>query len=75
LSIAGGVIILLLWKVVPIFATLFAGLGAELPLPTKIVINLSNFVAAFSDCLSLWEARHHLWFENVVRNCARALCD
>jgi len=40
----------LLWKVVPIFATLFAGLGAELPLPTKIVINLSNSWAAFSDC-------------------------
>jgi type IV pilus assembly protein PilC len=46
LSIAGGVIILLLWKVVPIFATLFAGLGAELPLPTRIVIVLSNFVGS-----------------------------
>src|SRR6202521_429203 len=38
LSIAGGVIFLLLWKVVPIFATLFAGLGVDLPLPTRIVI-------------------------------------
>ena len=28
--IAGGVIFLLLWKVVPIFATLFAGLGVDL---------------------------------------------
>jgi type IV pilus assembly protein PilC len=36
LTVAGGVIILLLWKVVPIFATLFAGLGVDLPLPTKI---------------------------------------
>ena len=34
LTVAGGVIILLLWKVVPIFATLFAGLGVILPLPT-----------------------------------------
>lgn len=46
LSIAGGVIILLLWKVVPIFATLFAGLGAELPLPTRVVIKLSDFVGS-----------------------------
>jgi len=46
LSVAGGVITLLLWKVVPIFATLFAGLGVDLPLPTKIVITLSNFVGS-----------------------------
>jgi type IV pilus assembly protein PilC len=46
LTIAAGVIILLLWKVVPIFATLFAGLGVDLPLPTKIVIALSNFVGS-----------------------------
>src|SRR5712692_9378471 len=47
LSVAGGVITLLLWKVVPIFATLFAGLGVDLPLPTKIVIGLSNFVGSY----------------------------
>jgi type IV pilus assembly protein PilC len=46
LGIAGGVIALLLWKVVPIFVTLFAGLGAALPLPTRIVIGLSNFVGS-----------------------------
>src|SRR5246500_2500662 len=46
LSIAGGVITLLLWKVVPIFATLFAGLGVDLPLPTKIVIAMSNFIGS-----------------------------
>jgi type IV pilus assembly protein PilC len=48
LAIAGGVIFLLLWKVVPIFATLFAGLGVDLPLPTRIVIGLSNAVATFA---------------------------
>jgi type IV pilus assembly protein PilC len=47
LTIAGGVIVLLLWKVVPIFATLFAGLGATLPLPTRIVIQLSNIVGSW----------------------------
>jgi type IV pilus assembly protein PilC len=46
LTIAGGVITLLLWKVVPVFATLFAGLGVDLPLPTRIVISLSNFVGS-----------------------------
>ncbi|HEV2340178.1 MAG TPA: type II secretion system F family protein [Candidatus Acidoferrales bacterium] len=46
LGIAAGVIALLLWKVVPIFVTLFAGLGADLPLPTRMVIGLSNFVGS-----------------------------
>ena len=46
LGIAASVIALLLWKVVPIFVTLFAGLGADLPLPTRIVIGLSNFVGS-----------------------------
>jgi type IV pilus assembly protein PilC len=48
LVIAGGVILLLLWKVVPIFANLFAGLGVDLPLPTKIVIGLSHAIATFA---------------------------
>src|SRR5271165_2765499 len=37
---------LLKW-VVPIFANLFAGLGVDLPLPTRIVIGLSAFVQTF----------------------------
>jgi type IV pilus assembly protein PilC len=53
LTVAAGVIILLLWKVVPIFATLFAGLGVDLPLPTKIVINLSNIVGSIFGFLIL----------------------
>lgn len=47
-SIAGGVIFLLLWKVVPIFATLFAGLQVELPLPTRIVIGLSTAIGTLA---------------------------
>ncbi|MFQ5724204.1 MAG: type II secretion system F family protein, partial [Terriglobia bacterium] len=45
ISIMVAVVTLLLWKVVPTFITLFAGLGAELPLPTKIVMSLSNIVS------------------------------
>jgi type IV pilus assembly protein PilC len=37
---------LLKW-VVPIFANLFAGLGVDLPAPTRFVIGLSNFVGQF----------------------------
>ena len=47
LGIAGAVILLLMWQVVPIFATLFAGLGVDLPLPTRIVIGISHAVASF----------------------------
>src|SRR6202142_1183670 len=46
MGIAGLVIILLLWKVVPIFVDLFNGLGVDLPLPTRIVIMLSHFVGS-----------------------------
>lgn len=47
LSIMVLVIILLLWKVVPVFSKLFLDLGADLPLPTRLVIRLSNFVGSW----------------------------
>jgi len=47
LTIAVGVIILILWKVVPIFVNLFASLDAGLPLPTRLVIGASNFVGRY----------------------------
>ena len=45
--IAALVVGAILWKVIPTFATLFAGLGAQLPLPTRVVIAMSNFVVAW----------------------------
>jgi type IV pilus assembly protein PilC len=42
ITIAALVVVVILWKVIPTFASLFAGLGAELPLPTLIVIWMSN---------------------------------
>ena len=53
LGVAAAVIVLLLWKVVPIFSTLFEGLGVALPLPTRIVIGLSNFVGSIFGLLIL----------------------
>jgi type IV pilus assembly protein PilC len=41
-SMATLVVAVILWKVVPTFAELFTGLGAELPLPTRVVIGLSH---------------------------------
>jgi type IV pilus assembly protein PilC len=46
-SIAVLIVGALLKWVVPIFANLFVGLGVALPLPTRIVIGLSNFVGHF----------------------------
>src|SRR5215813_5880674 len=45
--IAGAVVGVILWKVIPTFAALFAGLGADLPLPTRIVIALSNNLVSY----------------------------
>jgi type IV pilus assembly protein PilC len=45
--IAAVVVTVILWKVIPTFASLFAGLGAELPLPTRVVIAMSNGVVRF----------------------------
>jgi len=42
MTIAALVVAVILWKVIPTFAQLFAGLGAELPLPTRVVIWASN---------------------------------
>ena len=47
ISIACIVVAVILWKVIPVFASLFASLGAELPLPTRVVIAMSNFIASF----------------------------
>jgi len=47
ISIAVVIVALILWKVIPTFAAMFAGLGAELPLPTQVVIWLSNALVRF----------------------------
>jgi len=49
--IATVVVGVILWKVIPTFANLFAGLGAQLPLPTRVVIALSNNLVRFGPFL------------------------
>ena len=47
IAIAMIVVAVILLKVIPTFAALFTGLGAELPLPTRLVIMASNFLARY----------------------------
>jgi len=45
--IAAIVVTVILWKVIPTFAAMFSGLGAQLPLPTRIVIAMSNGIVRY----------------------------
>ena len=46
-SAAMGCISILLIFVIPIFSAMFEEMGQELPLPTKIVVNLSDFLIGY----------------------------
>ena len=46
LVVALLVLVVMLLKVVPEFQKMFSGMGAELPLPTQIVVNMSEFMQA-----------------------------
>jgi type IV pilus assembly protein PilC len=45
--IAGVVVSAILWKVIPTFAAMFAGLGSQLPMPTRVVIALSDGLVSY----------------------------
>lgn len=45
-AIAAAVVGVILWKVIPTFAVLFEGVGATLPLPTRLVIAASDSLVA-----------------------------
>lgn len=45
--IAALVVFIILWKVIPVFAQLFSGMGAEMPFLTRMVIGASNFIARY----------------------------
>jgi len=45
--IAVVVVAAILWKVIPTFAQMFAGMGAQLPLPTRVVIAASDGLVAY----------------------------
>lgn len=45
--IAVLVVVVILWKVIPVFASLFSGLGGELPFLTRVVVGASNFLGRY----------------------------
>ena len=45
-TVAVGVVTILLLYVIPVFAELYGGMGKALPAPTQITINVSNFFRA-----------------------------
>jgi type IV pilus assembly protein PilC len=45
--IASLVVAVILWKVIPTFAEMFASLGADLPLPTRVVIWMSHSLVTY----------------------------
>ena len=47
ICIAGIIVAVILWKVIPTFAAMFESLGATLPAPTRFVIFLSNNLIRF----------------------------
>ena len=47
LTVALGAIVILLVFVIPVFQDMFASVAMELPLPTRIVITLSDFLQSF----------------------------
>jgi type IV pilus assembly protein PilC len=47
LTVAVGVVIIILWKVIPTFRTMFEGFNVQLPLLTRLVIGISAVVQRF----------------------------
>ena len=47
MCVAGLCVVILLWKVIPVFASMFGSVGMELPLPTRVVIAASAFLNAY----------------------------
>ena len=46
--IAVGVVYIILWKVIPVFAQMFSGLGAQLPFLTRMIVQISNWLGRYS---------------------------
>lgn len=55
-TVAVAVVILILWKVIPVFRTLFEGFNVELPLLTRMVIALSGIVERYMIFFALFVA-------------------
>lgn len=50
-SVAVAVLVIIMVFVVPTFSKMFASMGGTLPLPTRIIISISNFIAGIGGLL------------------------
>ena len=66
--IATGVVAIILWQVIPTFASLFTGLGATLPLPTRIVITASDYTVQFMPLVLLLLGSSFFGFRRYYAN-------
>ncbi|MEM9593567.1 MAG: type II secretion system F family protein [Acidobacteriota bacterium] len=51
INIAIGVVAIILVKVIPVFASMFASMGAELPFMTRVVVKASDIATSYSGWL------------------------
>ena len=68
LAIAVVVLGVILVFVIPVFQKMFADFGGELPLPTQVVVNLSNFVNALAN-------KKRLIIINILKEKDRCVCE
>ncbi len=47
LAVAAAVVFLILWKVIPVFQHLFDDMGGDLPLLTRLVVGVSDFIGTW----------------------------
>jgi len=47
LTVAGGACVFMLMFVIPVFAKMFSDFGGELPGPTRVVMNISDFIRGY----------------------------
>lgn len=54
-------------KVIPAFAGMFANFGAQLPLPTRILVGISDFFVAYWVYMLVIIVGVYLWFTNYIK--------
>jgi type IV pilus assembly protein PilC len=65
MGVAALAIVILLWKVIPVFQEMFASVSMELPLPTKVVIGMSAFLNAYWWAIGLGAVATFFMFQRV----------
>ncbi|MGE0200903.1 MAG: type II secretion system F family protein [Candidatus Melainabacteria bacterium] len=69
------VVAIIMVFVIPMFQSFFAGFGAELPLPTRVVIAMSDFTVKFWWAMLIAIATFTFWFNSFRLGQGKALVD